>query len=101
MSYDPHDVDQVSERKTRRKAKATHEQIDLQRICADPSGRRVLARILAATGYMHASYVPGDPLATAYREGMRSIGIDLHAALTNAGDDFARVILAENVHGDD
>ncbi|MFT9297946.1 MAG: hypothetical protein ABF542_07515 [Gluconobacter sp.] len=101
MTYNPHDHDEVAERRTRRKAKATQEQTDFQRICDEPHGRRVLARILAMTGHMLASFTPGDPLATAYREGQRSVGILLQAALTNAGDDLLRAILAENVQGDD
>lgn len=101
MTYNPHDRDEVAERRTRRKAKATQEQTDFQRVCAEPSGRRVLARILAMTGHTLASFTPGDPLATAYREGQRSIGIALQSALTNAGDELPRAILAENVQGDD
>lgn len=101
MSYDAYDRDEVADRKNRRKAKATQAQRDLQRVCSEPEGRRVLVRVLAETGYTGASFVPNDPLTTAYREGQRSIGIALHAALTNAGDDLLRAILAENVQSDD
>lgn len=101
MTFNPHEYDDVSERRTRRKAKATQEQTDIQRVCADPAGRRVLARILAMTGRELSSFSPGDPLATAFREGQRSIGIALHAQIINAGDHLPREILAENVQGDD
>lgn len=101
MSYDAYDREEVADRKNRRKAKASQAQIDMQRVCSEPEGRRTLARILVETGYIAASFVPNDPLSTAYREGQRSIGIFLQAALINAGDDLLRVILAENVRGDD
>ncbi|MFT9221918.1 hypothetical protein [Gluconobacter oxydans] len=101
MSYDPNDRDDVSERRTRRKAKASQEQRDIQRVCETAEGRRVLARILSATGRETASFTPGDALMTAYLEGKRSVGILLHAQIINAGDHLPRAILAENVQGDD
>ncbi|WP_118963038.1 Bbp19 family protein [Komagataeibacter saccharivorans] len=101
MATDPYDHDQVSERRTRRKARASVEQLDLQWLGADARGRRVLARIMAMTGLMQASYVPGDALTTAFREGQRNIGIQLHAVLTNAGDGLVDKVLSETIASDD
>lgn len=97
---DPFSPEDVAERKTRRKARASVDQLDMQWVCSDPRGRRVLARIMAATGMMLPSYVPGDALTTAYREGQRDIGIKLHAVLTNAGEGLAQSILSEPVTGE-
>ncbi|NHN85795.1 hypothetical protein GOB93_14255 [Acetobacter musti] len=101
MTYDPNDVAQVEEKRSRRKAKATGPQRDLLWVCSDPRGRRVLARILQGTGPLAASFIPGDALGTAYREGQRSVGIELHSVLTNAGEGLAGSILAERLTGDD
>lgn len=40
-----------------------------------PAGRRVCAQILGRCGVLGRSHVPGDPLETARREGMREIGL--------------------------
>ena len=95
MAFDAYDPDQVEERKTRRKAKADPDQMDLAWVASDERGRRVLRRILETCGLMAASYVPGDALGTAFNEGKRNIGMRLHLVLANAGEGTARAILAE------
>ena len=101
MATDPYDCDQVSERRTRRKARASAA-IHCRSSCStDARGRRVLARIMAMTGIMQASYVPGDALTTAFREGQRNIGIQLHAVLTNAGEGLVNKVLSETIASDD
>ncbi|GAN88044.1 hypothetical protein LU298_11435 [Komagataeibacter intermedius] len=99
--YDPHDPEQVSERRTRRKARAATDQLDLAWVASDPRGRRVLLRILNETQFMAGSFVPGDPLATAFREGQRDIGIKLHTVLTNAGEGVLSNILMESLNADE
>ncbi len=53
---------------------------------ATSSGRRVLAQILERCRVSDRSYVPGDSLETARREGMRDTGLWL---LENLGDAVA------------
>ncbi|WEQ51205.1 hypothetical protein LV478_11755 [Komagataeibacter oboediens] len=101
MATDPYDRDQVAQRRTRRKARASVEQLDLQWLAADARGRRVLSRIMAMTGIIQASYVPGDALTTAFREGQRNIGIQLHAVLTNAGEGLVNKVISETIASDD
>ena len=42
---------------------------------ATPAGRRVFAQIVERSHAVERSYVPGDSLETARREGMRDIGL--------------------------
>lgn len=93
--FDPYDQDQVEEKKIRRKAKAEPAQIDLAWVASDEKGRRVLRRIIEICGLMSGSYAQGDALATAYNEGKRNIGVQLHTAITSAGDGLDRAILSE------
>lgn len=81
---DPHDAQQITDYRKRRKARATQEQHDLQIIAALPEGNRFLQRLITLTGRDAASFVPNDALATAYREGQRSIGISLTSWLNDA-----------------
>lgn len=81
---DPHDEEQIKDHGRRRRAKATQEQTDIQAVLALPEGQRVIQRIILATGRDRASFVPGDTGATAYREGQRSIGIQLTDWITEA-----------------
>lgn len=95
MAFDPYDQDQVEERKIRRKAKAEPDQTDLAWVASDERGRRALRRIMEVCGLTSRSYVAGDALGTAFNEGKREIGLQLHSAITKSGDGLARAILAE------
>lgn len=81
---DPYDEEQVKDHGRRRQARATQEQSDIQAVLALPEGQRLIQRIIEATGRDRASFVPGDTGATAYREGQRSIGIQLTDWMTDA-----------------
>ena len=41
------------------------------------AGRRVLLDLIARTGVMQTTHTPGDPLATAFAEGRRRIGLEI------------------------
>lgn len=84
MTIDPHDEEQIRDHGRRRRARATQEQADIQAVLAQPEGQRLIQRIILATGRDRASFVPGDTGATAYREGQRSIGIQLTDWITEA-----------------
>lgn len=62
---------------------------------ATPAGRRVLAQILERSRACERSYVPGDSLETARREGMRDIGLWLIAMLADDQPDRPRSAIAE------
>jgi len=97
MAYDPYDSDQVSDRKVRSKARATQAQSDLKWVIDDPRGRRVLKRILDRTGWDAQAFVPGDALATAFREGQRNIGLSIRSDNTNLGHQAFMSILSESI----
>lgn len=84
MTIDPHDEEQIKDHGRRRRARATQEQADIQAVLELPEGQRLLRRIIEATGRDRASFIPGDTGATAYREGQRSIGIQLTDWMTDA-----------------
>lgn len=50
-----------------------------------PAGARVLAQLLGRCRVLDRAYVPGDPLETARREGMRDVGLWLLAMLEEPG----------------
>jgi hypothetical protein len=49
---------------------------DLRHVLAEPQGRRLLWRLIDSAGTFGASYA-GEPQATAFNEGRRSVGIAL------------------------
>lgn len=50
----------------------------------DPRGRFVLAELLRNAAPLHGSHTPGDPYGTAFREGQRSLGVLIYAAVMDA-----------------
>lgn len=58
-------------------AKQRQEQLrqDLTRLLSQGEGLRYLARLVALSGALSASYSPGSPDATAYNEGLRRMGL--------------------------
>jgi hypothetical protein len=57
---------------------------DLCTIMGSKEGRRVIWRLLERTGLFRSSFVAGDPLATAFNEGERNIGLELQVAVEGA-----------------
>lgn len=94
MSYDPNEI---SDEDDRNPAKTSQMQLDFQNVASTVSGRRVLKRILATAQPDQLSYTAGDPLATAFREGQRSVGLAIQTAITQAGYDFLKLIHEENI----
>ena len=54
---------------------------ELQWLMSDKKGRRFMWRLLAETGIYQQSYVGGDFAATAFREGRRSMGLQVLASI--------------------
>ena len=74
---------------TGRAEKAKQAQLDAQTeidellwLMSDRRGRRFVWRLLSAAGIYQLSYVPGDAMATAFREGNRGAGLRLVAQVT-------------------
>lgn len=63
------------------------------------AGRRVLLDLIARTGVMQTTHTPGDPLATAFAEGRRRIGLEILQMLQSDPDGPLR--LAETGEIDD
>lgn len=57
---------------------------DLHAVLKTPPGRRLVWRILQAAQVEQHGFVPGDPYATAYHCGQRSVGLFLLAELMQA-----------------
>lgn len=57
---------------------------DLHMVLKTPPGRRLLWRLLQAAQVEHHGFVPGDPYATAFHCGQRSIGLFLLGELQQA-----------------
>ncbi len=53
-------------------------------VMRSPDGVLVLREVLSWCGIYRTSFVPGATDATAYREGMRSVGLRLMARMTDA-----------------
>jgi hypothetical protein len=69
-------------------------QDDWRALLASPGGRRLIAGLIRDSGYLAASHTPGDPLATAYREGARALGAALVAAVMAFGAEHWPAIYA-------
>lgn len=52
---------------------------DLHTVLGTPAGRRFFWRVLTQAGLQSSSFVAGEPTATAYNEGRRSIALALLA----------------------
>ena len=55
----------------------TQEEIDFQTVTSMDGGRRILWELLEGCGIFKVSYNPGSFDATAYNEGVRSVGLRL------------------------
>jgi hypothetical protein len=81
MTRDEARLKQEREAKTKALAQAQWE-ADLRRIMATREGRHVVWSILLQAGTFAASYTPGTGATdAAYREGRRSVGLELKAKL--------------------
>lgn len=68
---------------------------------ATPAGRRALAQILERSRVCERSFVPGDSLETARREGMRDTGLWLLEILADDAPDRPATAEAEPAPADD
>ena len=82
MSHDPTNPEDVKQRKLSDAVRRKQAETDLEWVLSDPRGRRVLQGVIEDCGVNRLSFVAGDPLATAFNEGRRSVGIILTNALT-------------------
>lgn len=77
-------------------AKTQREQTrhDLKRLLGQGEGLRYLARLVALSGALGASYSPSGPEATAYNEGLRRMGLFILAeAQEHAPELLPRLLL--------
>ena len=80
--YDPTDPEQVDQRQADAARAKQQVEADWEFVLSTPQGRRVLTALLHHSGFLRASYVPGDALATAHGEGKREIGTLIYSAAT-------------------
>lgn len=75
----------AADRKSIRAQEKTARIADMQRrdvivsLMSTAPGRQWLWNLLASTRMFHTTHTPGDPLASAFSEGRRSVGLDLLA----------------------
>lgn len=50
---------------------------DYQTVFESVEGRRVLADLMDASGFLQINYVPSDPTGTAFNEGKRAIVVEI------------------------
>lgn len=72
---------------------------DLSAIMRTDSGRKVLARILRATGVDETTYVKGDQDETVRRSVRRDLGVWLTRELKEADEQFYYTLLKELDNG--
>lgn len=73
---------------------------DLAWLMSDKRGRRFMWRLLGGLGIYQQTYVPGDTHASAFREGQRSVGLQLIGRLHQACADRVSEMQKEvNAHG--
>ena len=94
-TYDPEDPQQVSEQQMAQDLAKQQSDADWAWILAAPQGRRVLATLIMQSGYLEASYVPGDALGTAFREGMREMGRLTYSVARSVGQGAITALMAE------
>lgn len=83
----------MSEERKKDERKDSQAVADMLTVLKSPEMRRVLLRILAQTNLMHGSYFRGDQAETAFREGLRAVGIWLKKQIDNADPEaFARLL---------
>jgi hypothetical protein len=64
---------------------------DFERVCKTPEGRRFVRRVLGECGVYQSSFT-GDAQTTAYREGMRSIGLWLVSLFDNCPETYIQLL---------
>ena len=79
--HDPHDPGSVAEQESRARAELEIRKDAWRSFLALPGGDRVVAELLRQSCYFEGSHTPGDPLHTAYKEGMRAMGAEIFRAL--------------------
>lgn len=75
------DTQQVRKAKQSEKARLERERADLHSVLSSVQGRRLLHRVIDASGLNRLSLVIGEEDNTAFREGRRSIGVALREAI--------------------
>lgn len=76
--YDPNDPEQVERRQETDELRRQQRDADWRWLIKDPRGQRLVADLIARSGFLAQSFAPGDPLQTAFSEGMRTIGQQIY-----------------------
>lgn len=72
---------------------------DFKWLMSNKRGRRYVHWQLEQARVFHQTFVPGDPLSTAFNEGRRSLGLaDLDLALNHAPEQYALMLSEANDH---
>jgi len=95
-AYDASDKAQVDRAKRDEGRRRKQRRDVLAQLLSKPAGRLWLWELLSAAHMFQQSYVPGDPYATAFRDGERNLGLRvLSEAMSVSADDFV-LMLKEN-----
>lgn len=80
---DTSSTEQLKKRKSKAKLLQEQDANDLHTVLSTVGGRNVMWRILTSCGIYKSSY-DGDPTATVFREGRRSVGLELLAVILSS-----------------
>lgn len=80
--YDPNNEDHIQQRQENAALRKAQSEADWKWLLSDPRGVRIVVDLLDQFNLLGSSFVPGDPLATAFNEGKRACAIAINAGIT-------------------
>ena len=80
--YDPNDPAAVKVRKDEQAVRIAQSDADWQWLLSDPRGLRIVIELLGDFGLLSLSFVPSDPLMTAFGEGKRACALAINSRIT-------------------
>lgn len=98
-AYDASDKEQVDKRKRESGRRRKQAEDVIKTLMATPGGRAWLWEQLTLSHIFATSFVPGDPMASAFQEGQRNFGLRLLAQVTKAAPDAYLLAMKENAGG--
>jgi hypothetical protein len=87
--------------RTREEAASREQQLllDYRHAFGSEAGKRVLDDLMTRTGVARSTIVRGDPHASAFNEGRRSIGLEIVRAINTHPDAAKRLLASGDIDG--
>lgn len=96
IAFDASDKTQVDKRKRDSGRRKKQAESVIRQLMETPGGRQWVWEQLTLSHLFATSFVSGDPMATAFREGERNAGLRLLASVMKAAPDLYLVAMKEN-----